>query len=157
MDNPVLCPHIVDDNTPFAGMPDANNKPRFYCPACLIQRIAVLVQTLNPVSVFRRMHVPQEHAQAITRAMMSYTLALKQSQPTQSLIRNRTQCVARYIANSAGLGRSKQERFQRYKFNQDDNRGPSYKRTQIIPRLREPKSLSKYSDVVAFNRVEVAG
>ena len=150
--NPSLCPHITDDTTPFAGLPDANNEPRFYCPACLIQRIAVLVQTLNPVSVFRLMHVPQEHAQAITRAMMSYTLVLKQSQPTQSLVRNRCQCVARYIANAAGLGSSKQERFQRYKFGQDDKRGPSYTRTVVVPRLREPKSLSSASHVEVWNR-----
>ena len=149
--NPSLCPHITDDTTPFAGLPDANGQPRYYCATCAVERVAALTAIMQPAAIFRLMYVEPKFAPEITAAMRAFTYELKQSNPSNSLVRNRVQCVARYIANAAGLGHSKQERFVRYRVNQDDGRGPSYRRTQIIPRLVEPKSLSSYSDVVVFN------
>ena len=150
--NPSLCPHITDDTTPFAGLPDANSQPRYYCATCTVERVAALTAILQPAAIFRMMFIEPKFAPEITAAMRAFTYELKQSNPSNSLVRNRVQCVARYISNAAGLGHSKQERFQRYRFNQEDHRGPSYKRTQIIPRLREPKSLSSASHVEVWNR-----
>ena len=114
--------------------------------------------TLKPAAVYRMMFIEPQHATAITHAMQNFTFKLRQTNPERSLVRNRTQCVARYIYNAAGLGHSLQPRFQRYRVNQDDNRGPSYRRSVIVPRLVEPKSLSAYGrqgEFVAYNRREV--
>ncbi len=150
--NASICDHITSDEVPYAGLPDANSQPRYYCPACLLQTIVVLVQTLKPVAVFRLMQIEKQFAREITQAMRTFTYQLKRSNSPDSLSRNRVQCVARYIANAAGLGTSKQERFQRYRVGQDDG-VPSYKRTlKHYERAKEPRSLSSFSDVIAFNK-----
>jgi hypothetical protein len=150
--NPSLCPHITDNTTPFAGLPDANNNPRFYCSLCTVERVTALTAIMQPAAIFRMMFIEQQHAREITAAMRAFTYELKQSNPSNSLVRNRVQCVARYFANAAGLGTSKQERFQRYRFGQDDGGPPSWKRSNIVPRIVEPKSLSSFSDAIAVNK-----
>jgi len=146
---PIMCAHIVDETTPCVGLPDENNNPAFYCPACTVQRVAELVLTLKPAAVYRMMYVEPQHATAITHAMQNFTFKLRQTNPERSLVRNRTQCVARYIYNAAGLGHSLQSRFRRYNVPDADWRP----RRIGIPCEIEKKSLSSFSGVEVFNRV----
>jgi len=148
-----LCSHIADETTPFAGLPDANGQPRYYCATCTVERVAALTVIMQPAPIFRMMFVEPRFAGAITAAMRAFTYGLKKANPSNSLVRNRVQCVARYIANAAGLGSSKQERFQRYRIGQDDGGHPWKRRLGQEVRIKEPRSLSSFSDVVVFNRV----
>ena len=97
------------------------------------------------------MFVEPQHATAITHAMQNFTFKLRQTNPERSLVRNRTQCVARYIYNAAGLGHSLQPRFRRYNVPDADWRP----RRIGIPCEIEKRSLSSFSGVEAYNRREV--
>ena len=147
-----MCAHIVDETTPCAGLPNDNNEPAFYCVSCTVERVTELVETMKPAAVFRLIYVEPQHVPAIVRAMQIFTIALKKSNPERSLVRNRVQCTARYLWNAAGLGHSKQERFRRYNVPDADWRP----RRIGIPCEIEKKSLSSYSDVVAYNRTVTA-
>lgn len=146
-----ICPHIAD-TTAYIGAPTSENDPAFYCPDCAVQRIAELVETLKPAAVYRLLFVEVQHAREITKAIQTFTFKLKHSHPERSLVRNRTQCVGRYIYNAAGLGTSKQERFRRYNVPDADWRP----RRIGIPCEIEPKSLSSFSGVEAYNRTVTA-
>ncbi len=150
--NPVyICSHINDAAPAYIGIPTANSEPAFYCPDCGVQRIATMTETMKPAEIFRLLYVEKQHAQAIVNALREMTLAMRTAHPVNSLVRNRAQSVARYIANGYGAGTSNQPRYMRLRYGQDDGRGAPVLKTRL-PRLIEPKSLSGYNDVVAYNR-----
>jgi hypothetical protein len=149
-----ICPHIVDETTAYVGIPTISNDPAFLCPDCGAERIAELAETMQPADIFRLLFVEKQHAPEITKAIQRFTIVLKQSDPSNTLTKNRAQTVARYICNAHGLGTSKQERFVRLRYGQDDGI-PSYKRKlEHYRRAQEPKSLSSFSGVEAYNRRE---
>ena len=150
---PILCEQHYPTPGPYAGLPNSHNKPAFYCVSCTVERVAKLVETMKPAAVFRLMYVEPQHVPAIVRAMQIFTIALKKSNPERSLVRNRVPSLSRYLWEYfAGLGHSKQERFRRYNVPDADWRP----RRIGIPCEIEKKSLSSYSDVVAYNRTVTA-
>jgi hypothetical protein len=147
---PILCEHITESG-PFIGIPTANNEAAYLCPSCGAKRIAKLAEITRPVDLFHLLYVEKQHAQAIVNALREMTLAMRTAHPVNSLVRNRAASVARYIANGYGAGTSNQPRYMRLRYGQDDGRGAPVLKTRL-PRLIEPKSLSNYNDVVAYNR-----
>lgn len=149
---PTLCSHL-SEAAPYIGI-SVNGNPAYLCLPCACTEIATLAETLHPRAISRLLHCPAEHARVFVSALVAY----KNEHPKSDENRrawNRINSVARYVANQHGIGTSKQPRFVRLRYGFDDGRGPSYRRKVIVPRIVEPKSLSSYSDVVAFNHVEV--
>ena len=147
---PTLCDHVTESG-PFIGIPTVDNEAAYLCPSCGAKRIAKLAEITRPVDLFHLLYVEKQHAQAIVNALREMTLAMRTAHPVNSLVRNRAASVARYIANGYGAGTSNQPRYMRLRYGQDDGRGAPVLKTRL-PRLIEPKSLSGYNDVVAYNR-----
>jgi hypothetical protein len=141
---PFICSHLQHSSSlPCAGMP-VDNQPHWFCPSCFATHCAELLQSADttPHEVARLAYVEAEHLSDITLALHSASVRAKSIDSRTS---NRLNLCKRklFALNTVKVV---------FRVGQDDNRGPSYKRTRIIPRLIEVKSLSGYNDVVAYNR-----
>ena len=141
---PTICRCLsLDPSLPYAGFDDSGC-PLLLCAACLVDRVALLLYEQSASEVAKLVHVEPEHVEAVTFALHGRRLKERDQR-----LSNRVNSCKQYIFRKFAKPKP------RY-FNRDDGGPASHRRRVIVPCEVEPKSLSSFADVVAYNRTATA-
>jgi hypothetical protein len=143
---PSICEHVTE-TAPYAGLM-IDNAAHWLCPACLVDHCIKLLDSMKmtPSQVANLVHVEPENLEAITLALHQARVSLR--------------TINSHLSNQ--VNQTKQKIYKathttpKFRVNENDGGPPSYKRTVIVPRVVEPKSLSSYNGVEVWNRMVTA-